>query len=98
LLLQAARGRKPSVWYQLLLACASTEECQATLDEQLPGIVQQLQDSGYGTAAFKLAREVARAIAHQTEIAAALVQADAGVAAAKMQLDEQMETDRNRLA
>jgi hypothetical protein len=82
------------VWYQLLLACAATAECQATLDEQLPGIVQQLQDSGYGTTALELAREVARARAREAEAEAALQEAKAGVDTAKAQLVQQLTTDR----
>jgi hypothetical protein len=71
-MLQATKGRSPDVWYQLLLACASTAECPATLDQQLPGIVQQLQDSGHGISALELAREVARTRAHEADIEAAL--------------------------
>ena len=82
------------MWYQLLLASAATTECQATLDEQLPAIMQQLQDSAHDTTAFERAREVSRARAREAEIAAALEEAKAGVAAAKAQLLEQMETDR----
>jgi copper(I)-binding protein len=100
------------VWYKLLLACASSAECQATLDEQLPGIVQQLQDSGHGTAALELAREVARArvceadqdaavqvaVAAVNEAKAVLNVAKADVAAAQVLLQQQMDTDRQRMA
>ena len=95
--LQATPGRKPDVWYQLLLLCAAIAECQATLDEELSGIMQQLQDSGHGTTAWEHARGVARARAYEAEIEAALKEAKAGVASARAQLLQQLTTDRQRL-
>lgn len=98
--LQVSRGCQPDVWYQLLLACAATAECRATLDAQLPGIVQQLQDSGhvYGTTALELAREVGRARAHEAEVEAALKEAKERAATARAKLLQQLTTEHRRFA
>jgi hypothetical protein len=96
--LQVSRGCRPDVWYQLLLACAATAECQATLEEQLPGIVQQLQDSGYGTTALELAREVCRARAHEAQVEAALKEAKERATTARAQLLQQLTTEHRRFA
>lgn len=82
------------MWYQLLLACAAGPACQAVLVEQLPGILQQLQDSRHGTTGFEVAREVGRASARAAEAEAALYRANASVAQAKQQLQKQLATDR----
>jgi hypothetical protein len=84
------------VWYQLLLACASTAECQAALDAQLPSVVQQLQDSGHCASVLELARGVGGARVHEAEAKAALTEAEAGVTAAKAQLLQQLGNARQR--
>ena len=92
-LLQATRGRHPDVWYQLLLASAATAECQAPLDWQLPGIVQELQDSGHGSTAFELARAVSRARARVAEATAVLAKAERDEGQAHAWLEEQLAAD-----
>jgi hypothetical protein len=59
--------------------------------------MQQLQHSGYGAAAWELAREVGRAKAREAAIEAALKEAKAGVDTAREQLLQQLSTDRQRL-
>ncbi len=85
------------MWYKLLLACAATTECQTALEEQLPGILQQLQDSGHGTTAFELTRELCRARTCQAKAEAALLKAKANVAKVEAQLQLQKIADRPRL-
>lgn len=62
------------------MACAPTAECQAALDKQIPGIVQQLQDRDHGSTAFELAIEVGRASSRVAEAQAALSEANEGEA------------------
>jgi hypothetical protein len=93
-LLQATCVSDPDVWYQLLLACVPAPQCQTLLNQQLPRIIQQLQDSDYGTTTFELAREVARALARrkkvQAEVDAAMLRENTAVAQAQQQLQEQL--------
>jgi hypothetical protein len=66
------------------------------LDRQLPGIAQQLQDSGHGTTAWELALGLGMAKAREAEVAAALKEAQAGVDTARDQLLQQLTSDRQR--
>jgi hypothetical protein len=67
--------------------------CQDTLDDQLPSILQQLQDSGHGTTAFHLAREICNADKREAEAQRALRKAREGVRGAKMELQKQLGAD-----
>lgn len=90
---QPTRGSRSDVWYQLLLACVSTADCQASLDKQLPGIIQQLQDSGHGTAAFELALGLGKAQTRIAEAHLALAVARASEDEARAQLQEMLAAD-----
>ena len=70
------------------MACAPTAECQAALDKQIPGIVQQLQDRDHGSTAFELAIEVGRASSRVAEAQAALSEAKEGETQAYALLQE----------
>jgi hypothetical protein len=60
--------------------------------------VQQLQDSGHGTTALELAREVGRARAHEAEVEAALKEAKERAATARAKLLQQLTTEHRRFA
>jgi hypothetical protein len=86
------------VWYQLLLACAATTQCQTAIDDQLPGIVQQLQDSGHGTEVFELARDICNAQKREAEAQVALSKAKQGVLGTQNKVQEQLAADHQPIA
>jgi hypothetical protein len=86
------------VWYQLLLACAATTQCQTALDDQLPSIVQQLQDSGHGMKVFELARDVCNAQKCEAEAQVALSKAKQGMLGAQNKLQEELAADHQPIA
>lgn len=95
---QTMPGRHPDVWYQLLLACAATTQCQAARDNQLPTIMQRLQDSGHGTTAFDLARGICDAQKRVAEAQAALRKANTSLLGAQNEVQEQLEADGHPVA
>lgn len=89
-MLQTTSSPHPDVWYQLLLECGRTLLCQAPINEQLPGILQQLQDSGHGTTAFELARLVGSARVRE---AAVVAECKAAISQAEQQLQEYLDAN-----
>jgi hypothetical protein len=84
-MLQTTSSPRPDVWYQLLLECGQTLLCQAAIKQQLPGIMQQLQDSGHGTTAFELACRVGSA---RVRKAAVMAECEAAISQAEKQLQK----------